>query len=90
MEKLRKAGFALLTAVVIIISVNAYSGVSAKSSGVGAMSELWEYRVEELTTRDFRRNSFNNLGKEGWELVSVIYNPGAFYPFILTFKRKLQ
>ena len=83
MEKLRKAGFALLTAVVIIISVNAYSGVSA-------MSEFWEYRVEELTTRDFRRNSFNDLGKEGWELVSVIYNPGAFYPFILTFKRKLQ
>ena len=36
--------------------------------------QKWEYRMFMRKTQDFFTNELNELGKSGWELVSVIYH----------------
>ena len=49
----------------------------------------WEYRVEQLSQIQVA-NQLNFMGKEGWELVSVIHSPDAEYPYECFFKRSLS
>jgi len=65
----RKACFALLAAGVIILSVNAYTGISAQSAGASTLSERWEYR--SIDSRNFPSVMLDSYGKDGWELVAV-------------------
>ena len=65
----RKACFALLAAGVIILSVNAYTGISAHTTGVNAISERWEYR--SIDSRNYPSVMLDSYGKDGWELVAV-------------------
>jgi len=62
------------------------------------MSE-WEYKAVPLpSARDRTEGVFNELGKEGWELVSVVeiadgdfFQPGfstAYLPYLALFKKQ--
>ena len=89
-----KVCFALLTASIIILSINACTSVGAQSSStkserweykllyinVGFGSGSWEQRINEANA------TLNDLGKEGWELVSTMANSGDTR---FVFKRKL-
>jgi hypothetical protein len=48
------------------------------------MASAWEYKTTSVTTQDFKvsTNELNREGTEGWELVSVVFNPQ--YAFIYT------
>ena len=91
---LKKACFGLLTAGIIFFSVNAYTGDSAQSSGSNTQSERWEYKMLELDNvykRKFpsKEAALNDLGAEGWELVSVTQTGSSHYQCLYIFKRRL-
>ena len=78
---IRKACFALLTASIIVLSINSCTGINQSS---GSKSERWEYTVlhfnhnSKYRTLGYQNNWFDGgeemiqrLGQEGWELVSV-------------------
>jgi len=48
----------------------------------------WEYRVEHLSQVQMA-NQLNFMGKDGWELISVLPNPDAEYPYDCFLKRPL-
>ncbi|MDH5526742.1 MAG: hypothetical protein OEY97_05480 [Nitrospirota bacterium] len=50
-------------------------------------TSAWEYRVEQLSSVQLS-NQLNFLGKEGWELVTVLHNPDAEYPYECICKRR--
>lgn len=47
----------------------------------------WEYLVEKLSLESYGNAHLDYFGKDGWELVSVIYRKGMIY---MTFKRPLS
>lgn len=50
---------------------------------------MFEYRYEKDIFPDKLAKELNNAGKEGWELVSVVFNPqGSLYSAYL--KRKVN
>lgn len=59
----------------------AYGSIGHLLSGVGrcewlgreAKRLMWEYKVVELDSADER--AFNQLGREGWEMVGLQYRP---------------
>jgi len=48
--------------------------------------KAWEYRVEYLSQVQMG-NQLNFMGKDGWELVSVVHNQEAEYPYECFLKR---
>lgn len=46
----------------------------------------WEYRVEQLSEVQMS-NQLNFMGKEGWELTTVLQEADAEYPYRCIFKR---
>jgi hypothetical protein len=46
----------------------------------------WEYKAEELAEVQID-NQLNFLGKDGWELVQVIYQAEKDYPFLCLLKK---
>ena len=95
---LRRACFGLLTAGIILLSINACTGGgsahAATSSDGSARTEQWEYKHIVQSNNEIDNeiktapHKLNNLGKEGWELVSSkdIDNSRGF---MFTFKRRL-
>jgi len=53
-----------------------------------SQSNGWEYRVENLSQVQIG-NQLNFMGKDGWELVTVIHNPGGEYPYECYLKRPI-
>jgi hypothetical protein len=63
------------------------------------MTTKWEYKVEAgSSSLNGPYPAYDNLGEEGWELVSVVANPipaseagtaPVFYQFVAHFKRPL-
>lgn len=51
-------------------------------------SSNWEYRVEHLSQMQMA-NQLNFMGKDGWDLVSVLRNDDAEYPYECFLKRPL-
>ncbi len=49
----------------------------------------WEYRVEHLSQVQMA-NQLNFMGKDGWELVTVFFNPEAEYPYDCFLKRPVN
>jgi hypothetical protein len=48
----------------------------------------WEYKIIENQTNEY---FLNELGKEGWELVSLVYVvSGLFMDWQYTFKREIE
>ncbi len=53
---------------------------------------MWEYQVllfTSMKTWKTRISECNQLGAEGWEMVSMTYDPGN-YETIATFKRRVK
>ncbi len=48
---------------------------------------MWEYKRVDIDSSEFETKA-NNYGREGWELVTVIYSPGGSW-WTLLFKRKI-
>ena len=96
---LKRVCFALLVAGVIGFSINACTDASARGNN-SAKLEQWEYKMveldldwerkDDLISNSNKLNILNNLGVEGWELVSVTrmaqYGGGSY---LFTLKRKL-
>jgi len=49
----------------------------------------WEYKAERLAGVQVD-NQLNFLGEKGWELVQMIHQPDADYPFLCILKRPLK
>ena len=47
---------------------------------------VWEYRVELLADEQVK-NQLDFIGREGWELIEILWKPGAPYPYQAFFKR---
>ncbi len=47
---------------------------------------VWEYRVEPLSQVQIA-NQLNFMGKDGWELVTVVFNGDDEYPYQCFLKR---
>lgn len=46
----------------------------------------WEYRVEFLAEEQITAQ-LDFIGREGWELVQIVYKPETPYPYQAFFKR---
>ena len=76
----------LLTMILILGSCN-------KEESQILESINWEYMIVTFDSRQRQSNfeGFNNMGKEGWELVSFTGGSGGgFYSYEAYFKRKLR
>jgi hypothetical protein len=47
----------------------------------------WEYRVESLAKEQVK-NQLDFIGREGWELVQILWKPDSPYPYEAVFKRE--
>lgn len=38
----------------------------------------WEYCIRELSYQNQHERELNEMGKAGWELVTIVYRPGLW------------
>jgi len=50
--------------------------------------QKWEYYVFDHHKLSIFEGFANNFGDEGWELITMIHDPSAKFPYIGFFKRK--
>jgi hypothetical protein len=41
-------------------------------------TERWEYNVLELSYAEWHSNELNEIGRGGWELVTIVYRPSEW------------
>jgi hypothetical protein len=78
-----------------IIALASVITVIICSFGVASQSERWEYQVVSAYSETLLGNTekeLNNLGREGWELISVVsWNPNLKgESLVYTLKRRMR
>lgn len=84
---MKKTLLIVIPFLVVLAAGNLFIGQAR--AGVERGREQWEYKVLDSSGRQNTENSLNQLGGQGWELVTA-YDAGSFIGTRYTLKRRLQ